>query len=88
MLKEYMLPCDARFYTNYAKPLVSSNSSLYDLDVFNIANDNDSTMDFTQAFTKFQKDTSAQYEMHPKFGRYVSTMKKEPPNPLYLFVDI
>ncbi|ORZ21123.1 kinase-like domain-containing protein [Absidia repens] len=70
MLKEYMLPCDARFYTNYAKPLVSCNSSLYDLDVFDTVDDSKSTMDFTQAFTRFQTDKAAQYEMHPKFGRY------------------
>lgn len=86
MLKEYLLPCDAHFYSVYAKPLVCAHSSLFDLDVFdatkttNTTNgtssfDNDNVLpdDFTQAFTKFENDSLAQYEMHPRFGRYVST---------------
>ncbi|KAI8336280.1 kinase-like domain-containing protein [Chlamydoabsidia padenii] len=35
-------------------------------------NDNTSPgVDFTQTFVEFQNDPTAQYEMHPKFGRYV-----------------
>ncbi|KAI8343705.1 kinase-like domain-containing protein [Chlamydoabsidia padenii] len=71
MLKEYLLPCDARFYSQYAKPLVSANSPLFDLDVFDLLYDGDTTMDFNQAYSQFKNDTLAQYEMHPNFGRYV-----------------
>lgn len=77
MLKDYLLPCDARFYSQYAKPLVSANSPLFDLDVFDLLYDGDTTMDFTQAYTEFQNDGLAQYEMHPRFGRYVSQKRSK-----------
>lgn len=71
MLSEYLLPSDARFFSQYAKPLVSAHSELFDLDEFEIPNCLTLT-DFNEAFMKFKNDSSAQYEMHPKFGRYVS----------------
>ncbi|CDH50135.1 hypothetical protein RO3G_02490 [Lichtheimia corymbifera JMRC:FSU:9682] len=82
MLLRYLIPCDARFYSQYAVPLIETCPEHFDLDGFRacLANDSSTTTDtdlqptfhdFETAFHDFENDSNAQYEMHPKFGRYV-----------------
>lgn len=82
MLLRYLIPSDARFYRLYAVPLIASRPEQFDLDGFRayISQDNghgaypDSLpfTSFQDAFQTFERDTDAQYELHPKFGRYAS----------------
>lgn len=83
MLLRYLIPCDARFYSQYAVPLIETCPEHFDLDGFRacLANDSSTTTDtdlqptfhdFETAFHDFENDSNAQYEMHPKFGRYAS----------------
>ena len=79
MLLQYLIPSDAKFYTEYAVPLISSSPERFDLDGFRPRSTTRETQDkrydgFDIAFQHFQQDTDAQYEMHPRFGRYASKM--------------
>ncbi|KAI8140678.1 kinase-like domain-containing protein [Fennellomyces sp. T-0311] len=77
MLLRYLIPSDAKFYTQYAVPLIGSCPERFDLDGFrarltkDIRHGGRHWDDFETAFKDFQRDTDAQYEMHPRFGRYV-----------------
>ncbi|KAI9496945.1 kinase-like domain-containing protein [Zychaea mexicana] len=77
MLLRYLIPSDQKFYTNYAVPLISSCPERFALDGFRARLSKDTRAavrqlsDFETAFSQFQEDTDAQYEMHPRFGRYV-----------------
>lgn len=84
MLLRYLLPSDARFYRLYAVPLIAACPERFDLDGFKacLAHSNDdppelSFNDFEEAFGHFEQDKDSQYEMHPKYGRYVSDKRRE-----------
>lgn len=72
-LSQYLIECDSHFYRDYAVPLITKNPNSYDLDDFeSLTTGNDSinrTME--EAYHDFQYDKDAQYEMNPRFGRYV-----------------
>ncbi|KAI7850323.1 kinase-like domain-containing protein [Circinella umbellata] len=76
MLLQYLILSDAKFYTEYAVPLISSSPERFDLDGFRPLSTTKEMREkryggFEIAFQHFQQDTDAQYEMHPRFGRYV-----------------
>ncbi|KAI8063509.1 kinase-like domain-containing protein [Gongronella butleri] len=73
MLGAYLLACDAHFFQKYARPLILKYPSCLDLDgyVTKLPQELMTDMDFEVAFHRFREDRAAQYEMHPKFGRYV-----------------
>ncbi|KAI9483548.1 MAG: kinase-like domain-containing protein [Benjaminiella poitrasii] len=66
---------DIHFYKDYAIPIIKSNSKLFDLDEFDsILHENKAIPDgqsIKDAYHDFELDKKSQYEMHPKFGRYV-----------------
>ncbi|KAI7903092.1 kinase-like domain-containing protein [Cokeromyces recurvatus] len=74
-LSQFLLESDIHFYKDYAIPIIKSNSKLFDLDEFDsILRENKSIpIDRTikEAYKDFELDKKSQYEMHPKFGRYV-----------------
>lgn len=75
-LSEFLLPSDINFYRNYAIPIIKDNAIAFDLDEFeSVITENKEIPKercLEEAYQQFLEDTSAQYEMHPKFGRYVS----------------
>lgn len=80
-LSQFLLPCDIHFYRDYAIPLIKQNPQLFDLDDFDsILHENESVSTertIQEAYRDFELDKSAQYEMHPRFGRYVSRTLRE-----------
>lgn len=74
-LSQFLLPCDIHFYQDYAIPLIKQKPQLFDLDEFDsILHENESVpaeRTIKEAYHDFELDKSAQYEMHPRFGRYV-----------------
>ncbi|KAI9312727.1 kinase-like domain-containing protein [Dichotomocladium elegans] len=77
MLLPYLIRSDANFYSRYAVPLIATSPRQFDLDGFHACLTEETSNapfpsfnDFESAFRQFTKDTAAQYEMHPKFGRY------------------
>lgn len=75
-LSQFLLSSDIHFYRDYAIPLIKQNPQLFDLDEFNsILHENESVSTertIQEAYHEFELDKKAQYEMHPRFGRYVS----------------
>lgn len=73
---EYFLLSDRHFYQDYAIPLIKNNPRVFDLDGFDsLLSENKSIKcerTIKEAYHGFLLDQKAQYEMHPKFGRYVS----------------
>ncbi|GAN08540.1 hypothetical protein MAM1_0210c08054 [Mucor ambiguus] len=74
-LSQFLLSSDIHFYRDYAIPLIKQNPQLFDLDEFNsILHENESVSTertIQEAYRDFELDKTAQYEMHPRFGRYV-----------------
>ncbi|KAL0094646.1 kinase-like domain-containing protein [Phycomyces blakesleeanus] len=76
-LLNYLMECDANFYCRYALPLIAAQPCLFDLDGFESsihqeAMSGDScSKEINSAFEEFERDLDAQYELHPKYGRYV-----------------
>lgn len=74
-LSQFLLPSDIHFYQDYAIQLIKQNPKLFDLDEFeSILHENESVpieRTFQEAYHDFELDKKAQYEMHPKYGRYV-----------------
>lgn len=74
-LSQYLLESDIHFYRDYAIPLIKSNPKSFDLDKFDsILYENESVSkqrSIQEAYNDFELDKKAQYELNPKFGRYV-----------------
>ena len=74
-LSQYLLESDINFYRDYAIPLIKKNAKLFDLDEFDsILFENESVpkeRTVQEAYDDFELDKKAQYELNPKFGRYV-----------------
>ncbi|KAI8973337.1 kinase-like domain-containing protein [Mycotypha africana] len=73
-LSNYLLPCDIKFYQNYALPIINKDKELFDLDEFESILQGDESISkwtISEAYNTFEYDTDAQYELHPRFGRYV-----------------
>lgn len=74
-LSQYLLESDINFYRDYAIPLIKHNPTSFDLDEFesglyeNESIPKDRTI--PEAFHDFENDKNSQYELNPKFGRYV-----------------
>lgn len=74
-LSQYLLESDINFYRDYAITLIKQNPASFDLDKFDsILFENESVpkdRTIQQAFHDFENDRKSQYELNPKFGRYV-----------------
>jgi hypothetical protein len=74
-LSQYLLESDINFYRDYAIPIIKQNQKAYDLDEFeSIIYQNQNIPEgrtIKEAYNDFEQDKKAQYELNPKFGRYV-----------------
>ncbi|KAG2232854.1 kinase-like domain-containing protein [Thamnidium elegans] len=74
-LSQYLLESDINFYRDYAIQLIKNKPESFDLDEFeSILFENESIptdRTIEEAFHDFELDKKAQYELNPKFGRYV-----------------
>ncbi|KAF7730410.1 hypothetical protein EC973_002216 [Apophysomyces ossiformis] len=63
------------FYRQYALPLIANHPDQFDLDGFHSISNADQTEHFSSfddAYDHFEQDANAQYELHPRFGRYAT----------------
>lgn len=74
-LSQYLLESDINFYRDYAVSIIKQDPKAYDLDDFvSIIYPNENTpaeRTVKEAYEAFEQDKKAQYELNPKFGRYV-----------------
>ncbi|CAO3671314.1 unnamed protein product [Rhizopus stolonifer] len=77
-ISEYLLECDINFYKNYALPTIKKDTKLFDLEGFESVLEENKNISVNQTikelFCQFEIDKSSQYELNPKFGRYVWDM--------------
>ncbi|KAI8364294.1 kinase-like domain-containing protein [Choanephora cucurbitarum] len=72
---QFLLEPDKYFYKDYAIPLVNSNPALFDMEDFASTIPTNEFIPpyrtIQEAYHRFENDKRAQWEMHPRFGRYV-----------------
>lgn len=77
-ISEYILECDLNFYRTYALPIIKNNPEIFDLDGFqSILHENENISPhrtIQEAFHEFESDKQSQYELNPRYGRYVCYM--------------
>ncbi|ORE07745.1 kinase-like protein [Rhizopus microsporus var. microsporus] len=77
-ISEYILECDLNFYRTYALPIIKNNPEMFDLDGFqSILHENENISlhrTIQEAFHEFELDKQSQYELNPRYGRYVWDM--------------
>lgn len=93
-ISEYLLECDINFYKNYALPTIKNDKKLFDLEGFESVLEENKNISVNQTiedlFCQFEIDKSSQYELNPKFGRYVIVVNKKKrkennPNSIYRY---
>ncbi|KAG1458538.1 hypothetical protein G6F56_006378 [Rhizopus delemar] len=71
-ISEYLLECDVYFYKKYALPTIQNNPERFDLEGFeSVMKSERPGQTLEDGYREFRRDTSAQYELNPKYGRYV-----------------